>query len=581
MNWSSIHNGGLRTFAPRATGGLVVAVIWLLLAAVAAQASSVSYSYSSGYQSFDVPTGVTSLHFAVNGGSGADGQGTYGGGSGASGANVSGDMAVTPGQTLTLWVGGAGQADGGAGYGNPTHNDFGGGAGGSGYGLTVGNGGGGGAASYITSGGNVLAVAGGGGGGGGGGTVSDPSGGSGSAGGYSAGGLRSNGWDAGAGPGANSYDAYGGTADSEHSDTGGDGAGGGYQGNFGGGGGGGGGGYVTCACNEPNPANNYSYSAGTGGGGGGFSSGGGAGGAGGNSYARTSVSNVTFASSGFSASSAGQITLSYATASSTSLSSSTSGTSNAGESVKFNAFVSPSDGGGTVSFASDGNAISGCSNLSFVAGGGTDWLVSCTTSDLSVGSHTISATYSGDGTYAGSSTTLTQTVNQNPTSTSLTSRTTTGVNLAIVLKATVQSTDGGGTVAFTQDGTPLKGCEQVQLVSTSNGYKAACSHSWSQPGSYTIAATYSGDTNYASSTGTTTITVSPLPSVSAVSPKSGPLAGGQAVTITGSNLDRDQPRVVRHNDGHERDRGLGLAGDGYGARPRGWPGQRRGGHPGG
>ena len=249
------------------------------------------------------------------------------------------------------------------------------------------------------------------------------------------------------------------------------------------------------------------------------------------------MSNVTFATSGFAASTAGQITLSYGTASSTSLSSSTFGTSYQGQEVRFNAFVSPTDGGGTVSFASDGNAISGCSNLPFVAGGGTDWAVSCTTSDLSVGSHTITATYSGDSTYAASSTTFTQTVNQNTTSTSLTAgRSTTGVNIAVVFAAIVTSTDGGGTVAFTQGGAPLKGCEQVPLASSSKGYRAACKQSWSQPGSYTIAANYSGDTNYASSTGTTTITVSPLPSVSSISPKSGSVTGGQTVTIAGSNL---------------------------------------------
>src|SRR5437763_1617325 len=65
----------------------------------------------------------------------------------------------------------AGQPGGGDGYGNPTHDDFDGGSGGSGYGITTGNGGGGGAASYVkSSGGYILALAGGGGGGGGGGT---------------------------------------------------------------------------------------------------------------------------------------------------------------------------------------------------------------------------------------------------------------------------------------------------------------------------------------------------------------------------------------------------------------------------
>lgn len=537
MTCSPSSRVGSSSAASAVVASLMAAVVWLLVSAATAQAATTSYGYSSGYQYFTVPSGVTSVHFQVNGGSGSDGQGSYGGGSGASGANVTGDMSVSSGQTLTLWVGGAGQADGGAGYGSPSHDDFGGGSGGSGYGITTGNGGGGGAASDIRSGSKVLAVAGGGGGGGGGGTLGNPNGGAGSAGGYSAGGLRTNGWDAGAGPGANSPDAYGGSADHTYSDNGGGGASGGYQGNFGGGGGGGGGGYYSCDINEPNPANDYCFSAGTGGGGGGFNSGGGAGGAGGNSFADTTMSNVSFAGSGFSAGSAGQITLSYGTASTTSLNSSTSGTSYPGQSVRFNAFVSPSDGGGTVSFSSDGTAISGCTNLAFLAGGGTDWATSCTTSALPVGSHTITATYSGDGAYAGSSTTLTQTVNQNPTSTSLSAwRPSTGVNMTDYLTATVQSTDGGGTVTFSQSTGQLSGCGQMPLVPVHGAYQATCKQAWATPGSYAVTADYSGDTNYASSSATTSVNVYPAPSVSSVTPSAGPTSGNQTVTINGSNL---------------------------------------------
>jgi hypothetical protein len=97
---------------------------------------------------------------------------------------VRGDLVVTPGEVLTLWAGGAGQPGGGEGYGDPTHDDFEGGSGGSGWGAGDGTGGGGGAASYLKASGKVVMVAGGGGGSGGYLAGTSTSGGNGSSGGY-------------------------------------------------------------------------------------------------------------------------------------------------------------------------------------------------------------------------------------------------------------------------------------------------------------------------------------------------------------------------------------------------------------
>jgi Bacterial Ig-like domain (group 3)/Putative Ig domain len=396
-------------------GGLVLGTIGAcalpLLAAQTAAAATSTYNYSSQYQYFTVPAGITAVHLAVAGGSGANGQGNYGGGSGGSGGEADGDLSVTAGQVLTLWVGGAGQPDGGQGFGSPGHDDFEGGSGGSPYGLTTGNGGGGGAASYVKlADGTIVALGAGGGGGGGGGTVGNPAGGTGGDGGNNdAGGVRTNGYDAPAGPGGNSNDAFGGSANATNSDNGGGGTGGGYQGNFGGGGGGGGGGYFTCSINNPNPANNFCFSAGGGGGGGGFQSGGGGGGAGGNSYAEASLQNASFKSSGFSASTAGQITLTYASSSNTSLTANPS-TINQGQSVNLNAFVQPTDSGGTVAFSTGGQTISGCGAVPFISGGGDSWIATCATSSLPPGTDGVTATYSGDSAYGGSSGTATVTV---------------------------------------------------------------------------------------------------------------------------------------------------------------------------
>ncbi|HET7052029.1 MAG TPA: IPT/TIG domain-containing protein [Solirubrobacteraceae bacterium] len=527
-----------RRIAATAAGGLLATLMWLVLSAGVAHASIIqTYNYSQNDQFFHVPDGVTSVHVTVDGGSGADGQGAYGGGPGAMGGEVTGDLAVTPGEFLTIWVGGAGQPDGGAGYGDPTHTLFQGGTGGNPAGgvFGAGNGGGGGGASYIAAGGPPEVLAGGGGGGGGSGTYLDTSteGGGASSGGYAvtdplpSGNLYAN--TNGGGEGATAG-GLAGVENATGTSNGGHGGDGGSTFGTGGGGGGGGGGYSIC---DP-LVYTYCWSAG-GGGGGGNSSYGGGGGAGGNSYASSILSNVTFDRAPFSAGHAGQVSISYGSPSATTLNSST-GTSNVGQSVTFRAFVDPTDGGGTVSFTSDGTPISGCSNLPFVSGGGTDWEVGCTTASLPAGSHSITATYSGDDTYAGSSATTPETVNQYATSTTLTAKSSTPIDTTISLTANVASSDGGGTVTFTQAGTAIKGCNAVPLVAAGTGLRAICKQAWTQPGNYTVVANYSGDDKYAPSSAKAAIKVTLAPTVSSVTPNAGPTSGGQTVTITGANL---------------------------------------------
>lgn len=130
-----------------------------------AQATTVTFLYTGGEQVFTVPAGVTTLHVVAIGGAGGA-SGVLGGAA----AQVTADLAVTPGQTLYIEVGGKGKdgASGGAG-------GFNGGAAGGGGGI-VAAGGGGGASDIRTTPGPGLSpdtrqiVAGGGGGGGGTGT---------------------------------------------------------------------------------------------------------------------------------------------------------------------------------------------------------------------------------------------------------------------------------------------------------------------------------------------------------------------------------------------------------------------------
>lgn len=131
----------------------------------------VVFNATGAEQSFVVPSGVTSITVVALGGRGGAG---INGAPGGSGARVQGVLAVTPGSTLYIQVGGNGANAGSAGAGSAGAGGFnGGGPGGGGFPLS---GGGGGGASDIrtlsrtapsTLGSRLLVAAGGGGGGGG------------------------------------------------------------------------------------------------------------------------------------------------------------------------------------------------------------------------------------------------------------------------------------------------------------------------------------------------------------------------------------------------------------------------------
>lgn len=225
----------------------------LTLGVAPAQATTKRFESTGSEQTFTVPAGVHLVRVLLIGGHGGDG-----GGVGGAAAIVSGDLEVTPGETLYLEVGGNGVKGGEGGAGG-----FNGGAQGAG-----GAGGGGGASDIrleprsagLASLGSRLAIAAGGGGGGGdggepgaeggsadseGGTSTGGNGGGGagtvSNGGFGGSGCGLTGGEGALGEGGNGGAGEGGT-------NGGGGGGGGYYGGGGGsggcslGGGGGGGG---------------------------------------------------------------------------------------------------------------------------------------------------------------------------------------------------------------------------------------------------------------------------------------------------------------------------------------------------
>jgi hypothetical protein len=166
-----------------------------------------------------------------------------------------------------------------------------------------------------------------------------------------------------------------------------------------------------------------------------------------------------------------------------------------GQAVTFTATVSPGDGGGTFGFKADGTTIAGCGAQAVSAA--SPYRATCTTGALGAGAHAITATYSGDANYqANTSSALAQQVGKASTQTTLASSANPSVyGQTVTFTATVSPGDGGGTVAFSSDGTTIPTCS-AQAVSSTAPFKATCTTTGLSVGTHAITAVYSGDANY-------------------------------------------------------------------------------------
>ena len=208
--------------------------------------------------------------------------------------------------------------------------------------------------------------------------------------------------------------------------------------------------------------------------------------------------------------------------------------------VTFTATVTANGGGGptgTVNFTADGVVIAGCAAVQLVPQKNGS-IAMCQTSTLTVGSHTIIATYSGDQNFTGSMGTLApnQVVNKADTETVLSAVPPNQSNYLqlVTFTATVTGAFGDsptGTVTFTDGANPI--CTAVPLAQQVNASTASCSTAKLTVGGHTITATYNDDANFTGSVGITqyqvigNVTVTTL----SVSPAS-PVSAGQAVTLT-------------------------------------------------
>jgi hypothetical protein len=216
-------------------------------------------------------------------------------------------------------------------------------------------------------------------------------------------------------------------------------------------------------------------------------------------------------------------------ASTTVSASATPSTVKLGQSVTYSATVSPSAGSGTptgtVTFSIGTTTLCPATLSSGVA--------SCTSSNALVGANqTVTATYSGDIDFLGSSSTTTVTVTQDTTTTAIPVAPVSGpFGSSVSYAATVTPNDGGtptGTITFTIGTTTL--CH-----GTVSSGAASCTSDLGPVGTAeTVTATYSGDANFSGSSGTNTVTI--LPAGTSTTLSVAPLTAvfGQSVTYSGT-----------------------------------------------
>ena len=232
-------------------------------------------------------------------------------------------------------------------------------------------------------------------------------------------------------------------------------------------------------------------------------------------------------------------TVSPVASSTTVISSSAGNTSMVDDSVMFTATVSPSNGSvplsGAVAFTNNGTMISGCGAIKVNA---TNGQAICTTASLNVGTHAIVATYGSDSNYITSNNNVTQTVTKAmPTVTLTPPSGASSVDQLVTFTVTITPNTPiapTGTVTFSTAlnggaAIPITGCTAVTVMSS----VATCNTSALLPGSNSVTAAYSGDTNFNSGTSKAsaqTVTKA-MPKV-ALTPPSGTSSVDQLVTFT-------------------------------------------------
>ncbi len=174
-----------------------------------------------------------------------------------------------------------------------------------------------------------------------------------------------------------------------------------------------------------------------------------------------------------------------------------------GTSVTYGAFVEPVSGPapltGTVTFFVNGVAVPSCESMALIHNG-----TRCAITFAAPGVDLVTATYSGDPVYPAASDSGVQIVLRGVTAVTLPSAAPVAPGGRVTFRASVHETLGSGpltgTVAFSENGAAIAGCQGLALSSSS----ASCAVTFDSAGLVTISAAYSGDADFTGSSAAVT-----------------------------------------------------------------------------
>lgn len=206
----------------------------------------------------------------------------------------------------------------------------------------------------------------------------------------------------------------------------------------------------------------------------------------------------------------------------------------AGQSVTFTATVTGGTPGGNVAFRDGGTPIPGCDARPLDSG-----VATCMTNMLAVGSHDITAAYTGDTNHAPSTSAVVvqtvTTVRTVPFMTAIVFPFQSTFGQPVAFTAQVGGVGATGTVRFRAAGATIAGCEAVALVVGSPFSEAVCTTAALAVGTHPMLLEYSGDANYlpTSVAGFSyVVSPAPAPTTTLLQSSPNPSNAGAPVTFT-------------------------------------------------
>ncbi|HWF14564.1 MAG TPA: Ig-like domain-containing protein [Acidimicrobiales bacterium] len=189
---------------------------------------------------------------------------------------------------------------------------------------------------------------------------------------------------------------------------------------------------------------------------------------------------------------------------------------------------------GSVSFSA-GGVLLGSTPVATAAGATTATLG---TADLPVGSQTVTATYAGDVLFGPSTSSVDAQVvhpdNAHVTIAAAPTNAVPGQQVTYTVLVSAAAPGGGragGTVALSDDGNLVPGCQSLTLSST-DPPQVTCSETYDADATHSVVTTYNGSADFLPSTAALAETVAPRPTTTLVTASSRTSTTGEAVSFT-------------------------------------------------